>query len=192
MLELYLDEIANPEIADFLEHYGTPRHSGRYPWGSGEDPYQHNSDFLRTVSELKKQGLSEKDISTYCGYESITKYRADLSRASNDKRSADQAMAIRLHEKGYSNVAGAEKIGISEATFRNYIKNTENRRTQINNEICESLKEQLKEKGCIDVGSGVENQLGISDQRRKNCLQMLEDDGYVISKFSIPQMGTNR
>lgn len=25
---------------DTIEHYGTPRHSGRYPWGSGEDPYQ--------------------------------------------------------------------------------------------------------------------------------------------------------
>ena len=27
-----------------LEHYGTPRHSGRYPWGSGKDPYQHGRD----------------------------------------------------------------------------------------------------------------------------------------------------
>ena len=26
---------------EYLEHYGTPRHSGRYPWGSGENPYQH-------------------------------------------------------------------------------------------------------------------------------------------------------
>lgn len=192
MAELYLDAITDPSIEEFLIHYGTPRHSGRYPWGSGEDPYQHNADFLRKVSEYKKQGISEKDIATFCGYESITKYRADLSRASNEKRSADQAMAIRLHEKGYSNVAAAEKIGISEATFRNYIKNAENRRTQINHDICESLKEQVARKGCIDVGSGVENQLGISDQRRKNCLQMLEDDGYVISKFSIPQMGTNK
>ena len=26
---------------DILIHYGMPRRSGRYPWGSGEDPYQH-------------------------------------------------------------------------------------------------------------------------------------------------------
>ena len=26
-----------------LLHYGMPRRSGRYPWGSGEDPYQHSS-----------------------------------------------------------------------------------------------------------------------------------------------------
>ena len=24
----------------YLAHYGTPRHSGRYPWGSGDRPYQ--------------------------------------------------------------------------------------------------------------------------------------------------------
>lgn len=187
---IVLNGIDDSDVADFLEHYGTPRHSGRYPWGSGKDPYQRNATFLGRVAELKREGLDEKAIATYLGYETTTKYRADVSRASNEKRSADQAMAIRLHDKGYSNVAAAEKIGISETTYRNYLKGVENQRAQINKNICDSLKEQLKEKGCIDVGSGVEYQLGISGQRRRNCLQMLEDEGYVISKFSIPQMGT--
>ena len=31
--------------SDILEHYGTKRHSGRYPWGSGDNPYQHSGDF---------------------------------------------------------------------------------------------------------------------------------------------------
>jgi predicted transcriptional regulator len=191
-LYFYADATIEDDVADYLVHYGTPRHSGRYPWGSGEDPYQRNADFLRTISEKKREGLTEKQIAEYCGYDSITKYRADISRASNEKRSADQAMAIRLHAKGYSNVAGAAKIGIPESTFRKYIKNSENHRTSINKEICDSLKKQVMEKGCIDIGSGVENQLGISDQRRKNCIQMLKDDGYVVSKFSIPQMGTTK
>ena len=33
-----------------LAHYGMPRRSGRYPWGSGEDPYQHSKDFLHIIS----------------------------------------------------------------------------------------------------------------------------------------------
>ena len=45
-----------------LMHYGTPRHSGRYPWGSGENPYQHEEYFRKTVSELKAKGFNEKDI----------------------------------------------------------------------------------------------------------------------------------
>lgn len=187
---IVLDGIDDTDIANFLEHYGTPRHSGRYPWGSGKDPYQRNAGFLSEIARLKREGLDEKAIARYFGYESTTKYRADVSKASNEKRSADQAMAIRLHDKGYSNAAAADKIGISETTYRNYLKGVENQRAQINKNICESLKQQLEEKGCIDVGSGVEHQLGISGQRRRNCLQMLEDEGYVISKFSIPQMGT--
>ena len=32
-----------------LKHYGIPRRSGRYPWGSGENPYQSLSGFLSSV-----------------------------------------------------------------------------------------------------------------------------------------------
>lgn len=42
----------------YLIHYGMPRRSGRYPWGSGKEPYQHSGDFLSRIDELKKQGLS--------------------------------------------------------------------------------------------------------------------------------------
>lgn len=59
--ELYSAVIEEGEsLDDVLEHYGTPRHSGRYPWGSGKDPYQHSGDFLARVNSLSSQGLSEK------------------------------------------------------------------------------------------------------------------------------------
>ena len=47
--------IGSAQMSDeeFLEHYGMPRRSGRYPWGSGEDPYQHARDFLSRVEQLK-------------------------------------------------------------------------------------------------------------------------------------------
>lgn len=37
---------------NYLMHYGIPRKSGRYPWGSGERPYQGDS-----ISTKKKHGL---------------------------------------------------------------------------------------------------------------------------------------
>lgn len=43
----------NPIVEDILMHYGMPRRSGRYPYGSGENPYQHSGDFLSRVQELK-------------------------------------------------------------------------------------------------------------------------------------------
>ena len=56
------DNIMNPiaeEMNDILMHYGMPRRSGRYPWGSGDNPYQHSMDFLGRIEERKKQGWSE-------------------------------------------------------------------------------------------------------------------------------------
>ena len=44
---------------DYLMHYGTKYHSGRYPYGSGEDPYQHDGDFLTRVERLRKDGWKE-------------------------------------------------------------------------------------------------------------------------------------
>jgi len=46
-----------------LEHFGIPRRSGRYPWGSGENPYHHGasapggkrSSAQREQVELKKK-----------------------------------------------------------------------------------------------------------------------------------------
>ena len=50
-----------------LKHYGMPRRSGRYPWGSGKDPYQRTGDFLTRIDDLKKQGLTEKEIADAFG-----------------------------------------------------------------------------------------------------------------------------
>ena len=42
---------------DEISHYGVARRSGRYPWGSGENPEQRGRSFLSQVEELKKKGL---------------------------------------------------------------------------------------------------------------------------------------
>ena len=42
---------------EIVKHYGTPRHSGRYPWGSGENPYQHEDGWLTEYRGYKAQVL---------------------------------------------------------------------------------------------------------------------------------------
>ena len=58
----------------WLMHYGTPRHSGRYPWGSGANPYQTERKSLKkgsirsTVStnkNLNKELDSNRPLYTY-------------------------------------------------------------------------------------------------------------------------------
>ena len=65
---------------NILMHYGMPRRSGRYPWGSGKDPYQRTRDFLSRVEELKKNGWQEtaENIKETFGLTS-GQYRAEIS-----------------------------------------------------------------------------------------------------------------
>ncbi len=48
-------------VDDWLAHYGTPRKSGRYPWGSGEDEKVYEGSFFDITSELLKT-LPEKVV----------------------------------------------------------------------------------------------------------------------------------
>src|SRR4051794_18831672 len=50
------------EYEDSLAHYGILRKSGRYPWGSGENPLQRSKTFLDNVNELRKEGMSDSQI----------------------------------------------------------------------------------------------------------------------------------
>lgn len=79
-----------------LEHYGTKKHSGRYPWGSGENPYQHSGDFLSRIELLKNKGLSEKDILNSINdtlpkeYQmSLSEFRVAKSKAINLRKTSE-------------------------------------------------------------------------------------------------------
>ena len=106
---------------DELMHYGTKRHSGRYPWGSGENPYQDSRSFLGTEQQLRKEGLSEKEIADYFEM-SIKQLRARKSNAKNAVTAANISEAVKLKDKGYSNVAIGKKMGVPESTVRNWLK----------------------------------------------------------------------
>ena len=100
----------NPIVEEMLlMHYGMPRRSGRYPWGSGDNPYQHSGDFLSRVEEMKKSNFTftDKDGKTYTGEVAIaksmglstTQFRTQMSLAKDERRSADVATAKALREK---------------------------------------------------------------------------------------------
>ena len=104
----------------FIKHYGTPRHSGRYPWGSGEDP-QRSKSFLTQVAELKKKGISEPEIAKTLGLKTTTELRARRHIESEAKYGAQAAMAARLRAKGYSDVAISKRLDISPNTVKNIL-----------------------------------------------------------------------
>lgn len=179
---------------DYLAHYGTPRHSGRYPWGSGEDPYQRSINFLEEGKRLKKEeGFTDTEVARAFGM-TTTEYRAQKSIARNEKRAADIAMAQRLRDKGYSKIAAAERMGIPESTYRGLLKPGEKDKIDVLTATSNMLRDQVNEKGYIDVGSGVElsPRLGVSRTRLNTALAVLQDEGYNIQYVNIKQVGTGK
>ena len=171
---------------DVLQHYGTPRHSGRYPWGSGKNP-QRNKNFLTRANELKAQGLSSTEIAKAFGY-STTQYRALYSMAVNEKKKDDIAKVLRLKEKGYSNAAIERETGIPESTIRNYLKPDYQARRDTATRIADVLKEQIEERPYLDVGEGVELQLGVTKEQMKTAIEILKQEGYTYHRIGTRQV----
>lgn len=176
-------------VDEELYHYGTPRHSGRYPWGSGENPYQRNQSFLGYVNDLKKQGLTEKEIAKGLGM-STGELRAKKAIANSYNRKEDVAMAIRLKEKGYSNVAIGKRMGINESSVRNLLNLSIQERFEIAEGTSKMLRENVDAKGAIDIGIGVENHLGISRTKLMESVEILKQEGYKVQYVDVEQLGT--
>ena len=172
---------------DNLKHYGTPRHSGRYRWGSGDDPYQHSGDFISRVDELSKSGMSEKEIADSMKL-TTTQLRVQKSLANAERRSLDVQTAKTLRERGSSLSEIATKMGFNnDSSVRTLLdEGSENRMNQ-SAKTAEFLKKQIDEKGMIDVGTGVERELGISKEKLKQALYVLEMQGYPTYGGGIPQ-----
>lgn len=178
-----------------LLHYGMPRRSGRYPWGSGDNPYQHSGDFLSRYNELKKQGLSETDIARTMGFvdkktdrTQTTKLRTQVSLAREERRADLVARARSLREDGLSLNEIAKEMGYSnDSSVRSLLNENSEARMNQARATAEIIKKAIDEKGMIDVGAGVERELGISKEKLNEALYILEMEGYPTYGGRIPQ-----
>lgn len=178
----------NPIAEDILMHYGVKRRSGRFPWGSGKEPYQHSGDFLSRVETLQKQGYGEKDIAEMIGL-STTDLRMQMRVAKHERRALEADRARSLREDGLSLNEIAEKMGYANDSS---VRSLLNENTAINknraNVTADILKKELEEKGMLDVGAGVERELGVSQNTLKEALFILETEGYPVYGVGIPQV----
>lgn len=168
---------------DFLKHIGTKRHSGRYPWGSGDNP-QRSKSFRSYVNELKDQGLSEAQIAEGMKI-SVAKLRSRITAEKAEEFIEKAALAIKLKEKGYSNLAIAKRMGISDHTVKDLLDPHMKEKAELLGNISNMLQKNVNEKGIIDVGAGVEVGLGISRTKLNAAVSLAEDAGYTIHHVKV-------
>ena len=178
----------NPFQDDILMHYGVKRRSGRYPWGSGDNPFQHGGDFLSRVEELQSQGKSEKEIAEELKM-STTDLRMQVRVAKHERRMvlADRAKSLREEGKTLDEIA--KIMGYNNDSSVRALLN-ENTATNKNKarQTAERLKQELAEKGALDVGSGAERELGVSSGVLQEALFILETEGYNRFGVGVPQV----
>ena len=199
-----------PDINELM-HYGMPRRSGRYPWGSGKDPYQHCTDFLSrlqymssegvsdediaktmgltmeqfqieksfaVINDMTKQGKSEKEIADTLGI-STTKVRLQKTMIKDGHRAVEVEIAKDLREQGYSLNEIAKQMGYkNDSSVRSLLNAEAEGRMKEAEKTAEFLRKQVDEKGMIDIGTGVERELGISREKLNQAVMMLEMEGY--------------
>lgn len=190
---------------EYLEHYGMPRRSGRYPWGSGDEPYQHSRDFIGRVDEMRKNNFTyvdkkgniltgDKAIAEKLGY-STTDFRTVYSIAKDHRRMDDVATAKRLKEKeGMNNSEIGRKMGINESSVRSLLNASSESRMKQARATADFLKERVEKSryGMVDVGKGVDLELNVSQEKLNQALFMLQaENGYHVYNNRFDQV-TNK
>lgn len=174
-----------------LIHYGILRKSGRYPWGSGENAdtvAQRSKGFIDYLADMRRQGLSDAEIAKGLDM-TLNDLRATNTLARAEKKAADISYAKRLKDKNYSNVAIGEKMGINESVVRSLLSaDTKNKADSLRS-TAEMLRQQVEDKGLVDVGAGVPNRLGLSKERLNASLATLKSEGYEVHRVKLPQVG---
>lgn len=176
---------------DILVHYGTPRHSGRYPWGSGKDPYQSAKGFFAERQRLRDQGMSDTDIARAWGM-STTEFRAIGMHLGEEKRAGDISRAVRMKQAGLPNTVIAEKMGINESSVRNLLSKDAHETKSNVNKTADILAEQAKKHKYIEYGAGVELNMGCSDATLRTAVEVLKQRGYVTNEVYIKQAGSDK
>ena len=184
------------EAENAIRHYGIKRRSGRYPWGSGDTPYQRSLSFQAYVKELEDAGMTQAEIArgiasfdpTATDGFSTAQLRATRSLAKNTKLAEEEAIVRRLRDKGMSATAIGQRMGWNESFVRSVISRMDQDREDVTMSVANMLRSQVNEGRYIDVGLGTETMLGISKEKLNTAIAVLEEEGYSVHKIRVEQV----
>ena len=191
---------------EYLVHYGVGHDdnppgpgSGRFPYGSGENPGQHQPYTLaRQLKELKDKGLSTSEAAKYLGFvkhtkkgdiASISALRAAVSIESEQRKLYFKSEVPRLKAQGLTNQKIADMLDMSEASVRNYLKADYEIQAGKTRVIADTIKGELDKKRFIDIGAGVNYEIGCTSTKFDTAVEMLKQEGYKPYYFKVEQAG---
>ncbi len=182
----------------YFQHYGTKRHSGRYPWGSGENPYQRDKiGFYKDYTKFREDGLSEAQIAEkidkeYFGGEGkfkTSQLRAWVTIGKEQTTAANISRTMELKRKGMSNVAIGKELGVNESVVRSWLDPARKEKLNSTRNIAECLKKEIETSKYLELGKGDEIALSCSPEKLKAAVAILEEEGYKKHFLKVEQQG---
>lgn len=175
-----------------LMHYGVGHldggHSGRYPWGSGENPEQRSNSFLKYVSDQREQGLTMKEIAEGMGI-TQTQLKQQISISNMVSRKARRERAVQLYSEGKGATEIGRIMGINESTVRSLLNDKLDANSEKTRNTANALADTLKQQGKpLDVGKGSELYLGVTRTKMDTALQLLKTEGYSVASVDVDQL----
>jgi hypothetical protein len=155
---------------------------------------QRNLTWLDLVKECRRppNNLTDKQIYEGMGMKS-GEFRARMTIERNAAKQEQIHTARKLKDKGMSNSEIALQMYGSktkESTVRTLLAPDAAEKASSLIGTANMLKDEVDRKQYIDIGEGVENHLGISKEKLRASVDVLKQQGYVVEKVKIPQLGT--
>ena len=180
-------------MEEYLLHEGKKRRSGRYPWGSGENPFQHESwyKFLGEYSKLRDEGISEIEIANTFNM-NTRQLRNQITYARAEQRAAEREVVKYWSEQGHTNTEIGKRLGLSEGSVRNRLsppkEGKPTRQVQLEN-IEKAIVDSIERTGHLDVGVGVERQIGVTRNTFNAVVNhLVEKMGWHIHRIRINRL----
>lgn len=179
-----MNDIAIDITDQIVSHSGVKRRSGRYKWGEGEIPFQHEpwftwgkNEWLNKYSEYEADGYSKAEIAEKMGI-SVTELKTRYKNAINDERTKMISANETLAEQGYNRSERARMMGVNESSLRSLENAKSRERTERAKKTADILRQQIDAQGPIDISAGTEILLGVSKDKLKQAVKLLEEEGY--------------
>lgn len=187
---------------DFLMHVGKGHldggHSGRYPWGSGDNPCQRYYDFYSRYLAVKAKhpGASDEELARRLntldreGNPSVDQLERLVHVGTQAYKAEQIHQAWMMSKRGMTPSEIGREFGKNESTIRGWLDETKNRSLMNTMYTATALKDLVDKKKYVDVSSGSWHTLGVTENKMDDALDILKDEGYHVENIKIRQQGT--
>lgn len=180
---------------EYFEHTGVLERSGRYPWGSGETPYQRLGNWKAHYTALKNHEPrhSEQEIAAAMGINTkVLRQRLAIVAAEERLAKIQQARNLANDPRNYSNTYIGKVMGLNESSVRELLKDDAERKARAVFNTADTILEAVEKHGMIDIGKGSEAMLGVTKTKFDNAISILQDEGYKVQYVQVMQAGTGK